>query len=196
MRNVLILISFYFSCSTIKARANTNRFTTILSEKGKTIVASVLNHTRLIITYSCAFILFCSCCSQKKMIENFLVEEVKKNNEIQKSTHLVLNSEQVGFTHAMQSFVVGRVTGSTPEELEVYTELRRKYLTNQSDEQNLFDNHSWKNEDLKSLPFKKIPQDSLSNFIRNCQKKGETACYYALSKPYSYRYKGRKFVFF
>ncbi|MEN9336411.1 MAG: hypothetical protein RLZZ500_1398 [Bacteroidota bacterium] len=130
------------------------------------------------------------------MIENFLVDEVKKNNAIQKSTHLVLNSEQIGFSHAMQSFVVGRVTGSTPEELEIYTELRRKYHTNQRDELNLFDNQSWKKEDFKSIPFEKFPQDSLSKILKNWQKKGESASYYALSQPFSYSHNGRKFIFF
>ena len=129
------------------------------------------------------FILF-SCGSNNRIIENYLLEEMKKNEK----ENNILIKEKISFENSMLCFMPLTTKPHSIEKLKLYEDLNKKYGGKLQE--------NWREKDFKKINFNIIPEDSLSNYKKNNELKFSISNLYFISKPFFYKGNKDRFVFF
>ncbi|WP_395043791.1 hypothetical protein [Flavobacterium sp.] len=129
-----------------------------------------------------SFVLFFySCSSPNRIIENYLLYEVK-NDTIKKN---ILIKKRTSFEEAFTIFRGMKLTPRTDEELKIHQEIKNKF-TNEV-------NTNWKKSDFKKINFDIINEDSVIHFLNSRREKfnnrieADRFNMFFISKPYYYQ---------
>lgn len=144
------------------------------------------------------FIIFFSIlsCSSNKIIENYMLEEIKTNED----NEIILIQEKSSFKNAIYIFkglnsLKGKKAfsygGSKMCDSIIYNELMQDYANETAEK-------DWKKNDFKKIDFKIMTgkNDSVIKYFGNLNKstRSDELFVYSLSKPYFF--KNKKYVFF
>lgn len=136
-------------------------------------------------------LLFYSCSSSSKVIEDFLLKETKINE----NKNNIITKEKFSFNYSGNAFFNYEIDNKTKEKNKLFKYLNVKYgkIEKKGD---FVGNEKWEKSDFKSLNFDLVSFDSLNIYKNNNTLRANNSTLYTISNPFIYREKGDKYLFF
>jgi hypothetical protein len=134
-------------------------------------------------------IIVTSCASPNRIIENYLIEEIK-NDTIKEN---VLIKDKVSFNETFRVFQGMKIKTKTNEESAINIQINKMYIDETKE--------SWKKDDFKKIDFVILKSDSIDLFINTRMKNFKNKFYvdkfnlFYISKPYFYKHKKKVFFY-